>query len=149
MGRSSGRVRYCCITLLTKGGVASRRLGPYFHTEDCGLVFPRNGPLLRQVKDALLAIRRDGTYQQLYDEFEAPINTIWLEKPFISETLLETLVTLSKRAPRRTTEGFWRSGVDYAASCRMPSQILSASKTRAQRLTARQPNQEPPAKLVV
>ena len=23
-------------------------------------------------------------------------NTIWLEKPFISETLLETLVTLSK-----------------------------------------------------
>jgi DNA-binding response OmpR family regulator len=31
-------------------------------------------------------------------------NTIWLEKPFVGETLLETLAALSKaRAPRRTT----------------------------------------------
>jgi ABC-type amino acid transport substrate-binding protein len=50
-----------------KGRVAMS--GPLFQTEDYGLVFPRNSPLLKQVNDALLALRQDGTYQQLYDKW--------------------------------------------------------------------------------
>ena len=43
--------------------------GPLFHTENYGIVFSKNSPLLKQVNDALLALRQDGTYQQLYDKW--------------------------------------------------------------------------------
>lgn len=50
-----------------KGRVAMS--GPLFHSENYGLVFPQNSPLLKQVNDALSALRQDGTYQQLYDKW--------------------------------------------------------------------------------
>jgi polar amino acid transport system substrate-binding protein len=50
-----------------KGRVAM--FGPLFHTENYGLVFPPNSQLRQRVNDALLALREDGTYQQLYDKW--------------------------------------------------------------------------------
>ena len=50
-----------------KGRIAMS--GPLFRLENYGLVFPQNSPLLKQVNNALLALRQDGTYQQLYDKW--------------------------------------------------------------------------------
>jgi polar amino acid transport system substrate-binding protein len=44
-------------------------VGTPFRKEDYGIVFPRNAPLRKQVNVALLALREDGTYQQLYDKW--------------------------------------------------------------------------------
>jgi polar amino acid transport system substrate-binding protein len=44
-------------------------VGAPFRKEDYGIVFPRNHPLRKQVNVALLALREDGTYQQLYDKW--------------------------------------------------------------------------------
>jgi polar amino acid transport system substrate-binding protein len=44
-------------------------VGTPFRKEDYGIVFPRNHPLRKQVNVALLALREDGTYQQLYDKW--------------------------------------------------------------------------------
>jgi polar amino acid transport system substrate-binding protein len=46
-------------------------VGAPFRKEDYGIVFPRNHPLRKQVNVALLALREDGTYQQLYDKWFA------------------------------------------------------------------------------
>jgi len=46
-------------------------VGSPFRKEDYGIVFPRNHPLRKQVNVALLALREDGTYQQLYDKWFA------------------------------------------------------------------------------
>jgi polar amino acid transport system substrate-binding protein len=46
-------------------------VGTPFRKEDYGMVFPANSPLRRQVNNALLALREDGTYQQLYDKWFA------------------------------------------------------------------------------
>jgi hypothetical protein len=42
-----------------------------FRKEDYGIVFPRDHPLRKQVNVALLVLREDGTYQQLYDKWFA------------------------------------------------------------------------------
>ena len=44
-------------------------VGPLFRKEDYGIVFPRNSPLRKQVNDALSGLRKDGTYQKLYDRW--------------------------------------------------------------------------------
>jgi polar amino acid transport system substrate-binding protein len=44
-------------------------VGPIFRKEDYGIVFPPNSPLRKQVNNALLSLREDGTYQQLYDKW--------------------------------------------------------------------------------
>jgi len=44
-------------------------VGALFRKEDYGIVFPPNSPLRKRVNDALLALREDGTYQQLYDRW--------------------------------------------------------------------------------
>jgi polar amino acid transport system substrate-binding protein len=44
-------------------------IGPLFHKEDYGIVFPQSSPLRKQVNDALSNIRDDGTYQALYDKW--------------------------------------------------------------------------------
>ena len=44
-------------------------VGSTFHKEDYGIVFQSNGPLRKQVNAALLALREDGTYQQIYDKW--------------------------------------------------------------------------------
>jgi polar amino acid transport system substrate-binding protein len=46
-------------------------VGTAFRKEDYGIVFPRNHPLRKQVNVALLGLREDGTYQQLYDKWFA------------------------------------------------------------------------------
>jgi len=46
-------------------------VGAPFRKEDYGIVFPRNHPLRKQVNVALLALREDGTYQQIYDKWFA------------------------------------------------------------------------------
>lgn len=46
-------------------------VGTAFRKEDYGIVFPRNDPLRKQVNITLLALREDGTYQQLYDKWFA------------------------------------------------------------------------------
>jgi polar amino acid transport system substrate-binding protein len=46
-------------------------VGTPFRKEDYGIVFARNHPLRRQVNVALLGLREDGTYQQLYDKWFA------------------------------------------------------------------------------
>jgi polar amino acid transport system substrate-binding protein len=40
-----------------------------FRKEDYGIVFKSGSPLRRDVDGALLAMREDGTYQQLYDKW--------------------------------------------------------------------------------
>jgi polar amino acid transport system substrate-binding protein len=44
-------------------------VGAPFRKEDYGIVFPRNAPLRKQVNVALLGLREDGTYQQLYEKW--------------------------------------------------------------------------------
>jgi polar amino acid transport system substrate-binding protein len=44
-------------------------VGTPFRKEDYGIVFPRNNPLRKQVSVALLELREDGTYQQIYDKW--------------------------------------------------------------------------------
>jgi polar amino acid transport system substrate-binding protein len=44
-------------------------VGGVFHKEDYGIVFPAASPLRKQVNEALLAIREDGTYDQIYDRW--------------------------------------------------------------------------------
>jgi polar amino acid transport system substrate-binding protein len=44
-------------------------VGSVFRKEDYGIVFRSNSPLRRQVDSVLLALREDGTYQQLYDKW--------------------------------------------------------------------------------
>jgi polar amino acid transport system substrate-binding protein len=44
-------------------------VGPVFHKEDYGIVFREADPFRKQVDNVLLALREDGTYQQLYDKW--------------------------------------------------------------------------------
>jgi polar amino acid transport system substrate-binding protein len=44
-------------------------VGDVFHKEDYGIVFPPNAPLRKQVNEALLALREDGTYEKIYDKW--------------------------------------------------------------------------------
>jgi len=46
-------------------------VGSLFRKEDYGIVFQPNNQLRKQVNNALLALREDGTYQQLYDKWFA------------------------------------------------------------------------------
>jgi polar amino acid transport system substrate-binding protein len=46
-------------------------VGTPFRKEDYGIVFQANSQLRRQVNNALLALREDGTYQRLYDKWFA------------------------------------------------------------------------------
>jgi polar amino acid transport system substrate-binding protein len=46
-------------------------VGPMFRREDYGIVFQQNKPLRKQVDNALLILREDGTYQQLYNKWFA------------------------------------------------------------------------------
>jgi polar amino acid transport system substrate-binding protein len=44
-------------------------VGSAFHKEDYGIVFQSGNALRKQVNNALLALREDGTYQQVYDKW--------------------------------------------------------------------------------
>jgi polar amino acid transport system substrate-binding protein len=44
-------------------------VGVAFHKEDYGIVFPPDSPLRRQVNSILLALREDGTYDQIYEKW--------------------------------------------------------------------------------
>jgi polar amino acid transport system substrate-binding protein len=44
-------------------------VGGVFHKEDYGIVFPTDSSLRKQVNEALLALRENGRYQQIYDEW--------------------------------------------------------------------------------
>jgi polar amino acid transport system substrate-binding protein len=44
-------------------------VGDVFHKEDYGIVFPSNAPLRKQVNEALLVLREDGTYEKIYDKW--------------------------------------------------------------------------------
>jgi polar amino acid transport system substrate-binding protein len=44
-------------------------VGPLFRKEDYGIAFPAGSPLRKQVDGALLALREEGVYQQLYDKW--------------------------------------------------------------------------------
>jgi len=46
-------------------------VGGPFRKEDYGIVFQQGNPLRKQVNNALLALREDGTYQQIYDKWFA------------------------------------------------------------------------------
>ena len=46
-------------------------VGAIFRKEDYGIVFPPNSALRKNVNNALLGLREDGTYQQLYDKWFA------------------------------------------------------------------------------
>jgi polar amino acid transport system substrate-binding protein len=46
-------------------------VGAMFRREDYGIVFQQNKPLRKQVDNALLILREDGTYQQLYNKWFA------------------------------------------------------------------------------
>lgn len=51
------------------GKARVRTAGPVFHREDYGIVFPENSPWRKKVDLALLALREDGTYEQLYEKW--------------------------------------------------------------------------------
>jgi polar amino acid transport system substrate-binding protein len=44
-------------------------VGAAFHKEDYGIVFPPDSPLRKQVNSILLALREDGTYDQIYGKW--------------------------------------------------------------------------------
>jgi polar amino acid transport system substrate-binding protein len=44
-------------------------VGGVFHKEDYGIVFPTDSPLRKQVNESLLALRENGRYQKIYDEW--------------------------------------------------------------------------------
>ena len=44
-------------------------VGGVFHKEDYGIVFPTDSPLRKPVNEALLALRENGGYQKIYDEW--------------------------------------------------------------------------------
>jgi polar amino acid transport system substrate-binding protein len=44
-------------------------VGLPFRKEDYGIVFPAGSPLRKQVNNTLLALREDGSYQQIYDKW--------------------------------------------------------------------------------
>jgi polar amino acid transport system substrate-binding protein len=44
-------------------------VGGIFHKEDYGIVFPTDSPLRKQVNEALLALRENGRYQKIYEEW--------------------------------------------------------------------------------
>ena len=44
-------------------------VGGVFHKEDYGIVFPTDSPLRKQVNEGLLALRENGRYQKIYDEW--------------------------------------------------------------------------------
>jgi ABC-type amino acid transport substrate-binding protein len=44
-------------------------VGPVFRQEDYGIVFSQNSPLRDEVNGALSALRKDGSYQKLYDQW--------------------------------------------------------------------------------
>jgi polar amino acid transport system substrate-binding protein len=46
-------------------------VGLPFRKEDYGIVFQSGNPLRKQVNNTLLALREDGTYQQIYDKWFA------------------------------------------------------------------------------
>ena len=50
-----------------KGSVQT--VGSLFRKENYGIVFPTNSPYRKPVEKALLALREDGTYDQLYDKW--------------------------------------------------------------------------------
>jgi len=47
----------------------ARIVGGVFHKEDYGIVFPTDSPLRKHVNEALLALRENGKYQKIYDEW--------------------------------------------------------------------------------
>jgi polar amino acid transport system substrate-binding protein len=47
----------------------ARIVGGVFHREDYGIVFPTDSPLRKHVNEALLALRENGKYQKIYDEW--------------------------------------------------------------------------------
>jgi polar amino acid transport system substrate-binding protein len=55
----------------TDGKGRVHMVGSLFRKEDYGIVFLPNNPLRKQVNDALLILREEGTYQQLYDKWFA------------------------------------------------------------------------------
>ena len=44
-------------------------VGPEINRQDIGFVFQLDSPLRRQVNHALLSLREDGTYQQIYEKW--------------------------------------------------------------------------------
>jgi polar amino acid transport system substrate-binding protein len=46
-----------------------KMVGPEFNKGDAAFAFPEGSPLRRVVNAALLAVREDGTYQQIYDKW--------------------------------------------------------------------------------
>ena len=46
-----------------------KMVGPEFNKNDVGFVFPNNSMLRKKVNGALLSMREDGTYQQIYDKW--------------------------------------------------------------------------------
>jgi polar amino acid transport system substrate-binding protein len=52
-----------------EGKARVRTVGPVFHREDYGIVFPENSPWRKKVDRALLMLREDGTYEQIYEKW--------------------------------------------------------------------------------
>jgi polar amino acid transport system substrate-binding protein len=53
----------------TEGKGRVHMVGAPFRKEDYGIVFQPGNPLRKQVNNTLLALREDGTYQQIYDKW--------------------------------------------------------------------------------
>jgi polar amino acid transport system substrate-binding protein len=53
----------------TEGKGRVHMVGAPFRKEDYGIVFQPGSPLRKQVNNALLALREDGNYQQIYDKW--------------------------------------------------------------------------------
>ena len=53
----------------SKGKGNVHMVGTIFHKEDYGIVFQQGDPLRKQVNNALLILREDGTYQQIYEKW--------------------------------------------------------------------------------
>ena len=52
-----------------KGKGNAHLVGTIFRREDYGIVFQQGDPLRKQVNNALLTLREDGTYQQIYEKW--------------------------------------------------------------------------------
>ncbi len=61
--------RSCSITPPTTARDGSRWSAACFTRRNYGIVFPTNSPLRKQVNEALLALREDGTYEDIYNKW--------------------------------------------------------------------------------
>jgi len=55
--------------VLTDGAIFGQLAGPTFQNESYGIAFPSGSPMIEPINQALLELREDGTYSEIYHKW--------------------------------------------------------------------------------